>query len=73
MDREQIRPLGRPELSPIDRFGGEHDAWSLAEHALGDAAMAAHDALADIAETARELTQRIDAAKAKGRMDSGDR
>ena len=73
MDREQIRPLGRSALGAVDAAANEHDAWSLAEHAIGNAAMAARDALADIAETARELTQRIDAAKAKGRMDSGDR
>ena len=73
MDREQIRPLGRPALGAADSAPSELDAWSLAEHAIGAAAVAEPDALADIAETARELTQRIDAAKARGRMDSGDR
>jgi hypothetical protein len=73
MDREQIRPLGKPALGAVESAASEHDAWSLAEHAIGDAAVAAHDALADIEEIARELTHRIEAAKAKGRMDAGDR
>ena len=69
MDSEQNRPLGRAALDPAAP-AGEHEAWSRAESAIGEAAAAAHDALTDIEDTAREL--RIEAAKAKGRMDAGD-
>ena len=72
MDREQIRPLGRAALDPVEPVG-EHEAWSLAERAIGGAVATTHDALADIEETTRELTHRIEAARAKGRMDAGDR
>jgi hypothetical protein len=73
MDNEQIRPLGRAALGAVDDAAGEAAEQSPAERAICEPATAAHGALADVEETSSHLKQRIEAAKAKGRMDSGDR
>jgi hypothetical protein len=72
MESEQIRPLGRAALGAVADAARRGEP-SRAELAIVAAAAATRDALADVRETTLELKEKIEAAKARGRMDCGDR